>query len=181
MKQKTLDTFQLESTDPKRFVRITILYSPLRAMRSRKHLSTAFIRLGNMVVTIANFQLQDDVQSMLRDMLIPIAACRRFLDIRRPVHSRGILRIMEQRRMKNIIKRLKTLPTTKLVDECLILMDALSVFLPPFRFNLLYSHDVIRIANQMTFSALYGIDCYRSYAQRMSERTQKGGTRPVES
>lgn len=181
MKQKTLDIFQLESTDPKRFVRITILYSPLRAMRSRKHSNTAFVRLGNMVVTIANFQLQADVQSMLRDMLIPIAACRRFLDIRRPVHSRGILRIMEHRRMKNIIKRLKTLPTTKLVDECLILTDALSVFLPPFRFRLLYSPDAIRIANQMTFSALYGIDCYRSYAQRMSERTRKDGTRPVES
>ena len=181
MKQKTLDTFQLESTDPKRSVRITILYSPLRAMRSRKHSITAFVRLGNMVVTIANFQPQDGVQSMLRDMLIPIAACRRFLDIRRPVHSRGILHIMEQRRVRNIIKVLRTLPTTKLVDECLILTDALSVFLPPFRFNLLYSHDAIRIANQMTYSALYGIDCYRSYARRMSEQTQKDGVRAAES
>lgn len=134
-----------------------------------------------MVVTIANFQSQEGVQSMLRDMLIPIVACRRFLDIRRPVHSRGILRIMEQRRMRNIIKRLKTLPTTKLVDECLILTDALSVFLPPFRFNLLYSPDAMDITNQMTYSVLYGIDCYRSYAQRMSERTQKDVTRPVES
>lgn len=181
MKQKTLDTFQLESTDPKRSVRITILYLPLRAMRSRKHSNTAFVRLGNMVVTIANFQPQENVQSMLRDMLIPIAACRRFLDIRRPVHSRGILRIMEQRRMRNIIKRLKTLPTTKLVDECLILMDALSVFLPPFRFNLLYSPDAMDIANQMIYSALYGIDSFRSYEQRMLEQTQKDGTRPVES
>ena len=71
--------------------------------------------------------------------------------------------------------------TTKLVDECLILTDALSVFLPPFRFNLLYSPDAMDIANQMTYSALYGIDSFRSYAQRMSEQIQKDGTRPVES
>lgn len=177
MKQKTLDTFLLESTDLRHFARITILYSPLRAMKSRKYSGGVFVRLGDMVVSIANCPQQADVQNMLRDMLIAIVASRRFLNVAHPVHSCGILHIMESRRMKNIIKVLNRLPTSELVDESLMLMDAVRVLLPPYRFKLLYSPDVMDMAKQMTYSVLYGIDSFRSYARRMSELTPKGDTR----
>lgn len=179
MKQKTLDTFLLESTDPRHFARITILYSPLRAMKSRKYSGGAFIRLGGMVVSIANCPQQENVLNMSRDMLIAIAASHRFLNTVRPARSRGILHIMESHRMKNIIKVLNRLPTSELVDECLILMAAVRVLLPPYRFKLLYSPDVMDMAKQMTFSVLYAIDSFRSYARHLSELTPKDDIRPV--
>lgn len=158
----------LESTVPGRSVRITMLFSSWKMKKLRKKCPVMYIRLGHLVVSIANCPPLGNVHSIALDILIAIAMCRRFCGSRGIGRLSFTHRIMVRGRLRQLYKVCNRLPMNKLVDEALFWGASVERLLPPFRFNLIFSPNVTDMALQMITSVFYGIHYMRDVANRSS-------------
>lgn len=117
--------YSLESTDPNVSVRITMQYSSLMMKKSLRCYPRLWLRLGNMVVSIASCPKMESVPNMSRAMLLVIAASQRYLRYHGQSRSRFTPFVLVNHRMKKILKNMNRLTTEQLVGECLILAESL--------------------------------------------------------
>lgn len=165
-----IDSYLLASTDPNVSARITMQYYSSKMMKSRHRCPRLWLRLGNMVVLMSNCPKEETVQNMSLDMLRAIAIVRRYCAFHGRSLSRFTPSALVNHRMKKLTRIVNCLSTPELVDECMLLMDACAKCLPPFRYNLLYTPNVTRLAFQVMISILSGIDSYRTYISTLQER-----------
>ena len=152
------------------FVRITMVSSAPTMRASQSSYPKLFLKFGQWVICVSSIPKETPLETIVQDTLIALHAYLKYSATNVLDLSSSTLRTTVIHRIKTLIRISQKLPINTLLNETMLLMVSHIQFLPPFRFNIIYSPDVLDMTKALGTSFTYGIHSYLDWVMRLSER-----------
>lgn len=163
-------TIFVASMDPNAFVRITMVSSAPTMRVSQSSYPKLFLRFGRWVICVSSIPKEVIPEIIVRDTLTALHVYLKYSATNPLGPSSSTLRTTVIHRMKTLREISQKLPISTLLNETISLMASYVQFLPPFRFNIIYSQDVLDMTKALGTSFTYGIHSYLEWLMRLDER-----------
>ena len=163
-------TIFVASMDPNAFVRITMVSSAPTMRVSQSSYPKLFVRFGQWVICVSSIPKEVTLETIVQDTLIALHVCLKYSVTSLFVPSLSTLRTTAIHRMRTLREISRKLPTSTLLSEVISLMASYVQFLPPFRFNIVYSRAVLDMTKALGTSFTYGIRSYLDWVMRLNEK-----------
>ena len=163
-------TIFVASMDPNAFVRIIMASSAPTMRVSQSSYPKLFLSFGQWVICVSSIPKEAIPEIIVRDTLIALHVYLKYSATNPLGLSSSTLRTTAIHRMKTLREISRKLPISTLLNETISLMVSCVQFLPPFRFNIIYSHDVLDMTKALGTSFTYGIHSYLVWLMRLSEK-----------
>lgn len=163
-------TIFVASMDPNAFVRITMVSSAPTMRVSQSSYPKLFLRYGQWAICVSSIPKEVPLETIVQDTLIALHVYLKYSATSLFVPSLSILRTTAIHRLRTLREISQKLPISTLLSETISLMVSHVQFLPPFRFNLIYSRDVLDMTKALGMSFTYGIHSYLDWLMRLNEK-----------
>ena len=163
-------TIFVASMDPNAFVRITMVSSAPTMRVSQSSYPKLFLRFGQWVICVSSIPKEALPEIIVQDILTALHVCLKYLATSPSGLSSSTLYTTVIHRMKTLREISRKLPISTLLNEVTSLMVSYVQFLPPFRFNIVYSHAVLDMTKALGTSFTYGIRSYLDWLMRLGEK-----------